>query len=465
MRLREKLSEIKKTIFDPREGHTAGGQFNKNVERREFALLNYIKLFFLSALKLPQLFGTEVEHFFMAGVGSYIFNGVVLGFTAISMFWTLRKLAREKNRNIEFIFDTAVALVSDVMFLGLGVGAVVLPGVMQAVLTYATVAFVVFMMLRSAVSLFIDYKLMKKAEAEGKKEIAAIYKENIWHHSLMVIGCLAVAALFIVFLTVPVASWPIFVTLAVLGVSYPIFCFFKGIHLHRTHQNEIKSSSKTDEETDHQAHSAALRSARTSSEIITIVVEEPKTAVSDNRSWFAKKWDRIIEVGMKFYRHVERKKELFSKADAKERWKMLYERIEHKLKAINSKITALISANPKRHAKEIARQEARKEFLEKMRGFCKNDQMTPEQIIHLLKLAPKRSPKANPKLPEDKKHCHGYNSKGVFRVRSRNRSEPEAIRKHAITLLRQEKEKDFVRFNLYKVPASNETTSTATPAA
>lgn len=455
MSLGEKFAEIKTTIFMPREGHTAGEQFKKNMERREFALLNYIKLFFLSALKLPQLFGTEVEHFFMAGVGSYIFNGVVLGFTAISMFWTLRKLAREKNRNIEFIFDTAVALVSDVMFLGLGVGAVVLPGVMQAVLTYATVAFVVFMMLRSAVSLFIDYKLMKKAQEEGKEEIAAIYKENIWHHSLMVVGCLAVAALFIVFLTVPVASWPIFVTLAVLGVAYPIFCFLKGIHLHRTHQNEIKSASQTDEPTDHKAHADALKNARTNSEKLIIAVTEPKVLVPDTRSWFAKKWDRIMEVGMKFYRHVERKKELFSKADAKGRWDNLYTRIELKLKAVNDKIASLTLEAPK--SKEIKRQEARKEFLEKMRGFCKNDEMTPDGIIRLLKLAPK----ASPKVPEDKEACFGYNSRGVFRARSRNRSELEALRKHAITLLRQEREKDFVRFNLYK----EQPTSTAAPAA
>lgn len=440
-------------------GVSASEQFIHNMRRNEFALLNYIKLFFLSALKLPQLFGKQVEDFFMVGAGSYIFTGIVLGFTVFEVFWTSRKLYRAKNKNIELKFDVGLSYASSAMFIGLSIGAVILPAVMQVVLTYATVGFVLFMMFRSVFSLILEARMRAKALQDGKREVAEIYKENIWHHSLMVFGSLAVAALFIVFLTVPVASWPIFVTLAVLGVVYPVVCFIKGLRMHNSHKANIKASKA--QAATQQSNALDTESPRSQS------LGKVRDAMDKNCNFDAPHeqkllttlppvpqknpklgfWEKTLEKGVRFYDHVERKKVLFSQKDATERWAIFLDRVTLKARKITARIVR-IKSTKKPEQLALEKQNKRLEFLKDLLTICfrKNGPegtgvlggaSAIEQLKALVSLSTK------PFQGDTKTAAKAYAEKayrryGIFDSEYHNRSELEALRKTATTLIRQE---------------------------
>lgn len=446
-------------VFYIEPGKSASEQFIHNMRRNEFALLNYIKLFFLSALKLPQLFGKQVEEFFMAGVGSYIFTGIVLGFTVFEVFWTSRKLYRAKNKNIELKFDVGLSYASSAMFIGLSIGAIILPAVMQVVLTYATVGFVLFMMFRSAFSLILEARIRAKALEEGKHEVAAIYKENIWHHSLMVFGSLAVAALFIVFLTVPVASWPIFVTLAVLGVAYPLVCFFKGARMHNSHKANIKASQEkatlasnsfVDNDSNCPTKSTQLGDARKKLGL-EFDFDKPNTGkLLTTLSPLSKKdpqigfWQKTLARGVRFYDHVERKKQLFSVENAETRWAIFRDRVVLKARKITERI-GRIQTPKKPDQLALAKQETRLAFLKDLLRICfeKGPEGTGvlggESAIQQLKALASLSEKPYQKDVDAKKYAEKkYLRSGILDSEYHHRSECEALRKAATTLLRQE---------------------------
>src|SRR3989338_9437 len=209
--------------------------FIEKMRRKEFAWLNSLQLLTLSALKVPQAFSESIRDYFYVGEGVHIFVPFVIAFSLLNVALTSYRLYKAKNRNVELIVNAIDAYLSAALFISLSIGATILPVIFFPILTYATLGYVGYMVLRAGIQFFMNWRSYQNNESPA---LRAIFRENMFQHALMLVGGLVVFSLFVVLLTVPLSQVAIFGILALAGVIYPLFSFGLGIYRKVQHDKQ-----------------------------------------------------------------------------------------------------------------------------------------------------------------------------------------------------------------------------------
>src|SRR3990167_1623159 len=360
--------------------------FIEKMRRKEFAWLNYLQLLTLSAFKVPQAFSESIRDYFYVGEGVHIFVPFVIAFSLLNVALTSYRLYKAKNRNVELIVNAIDAYLSAALFISLSIGATILPVIFFPILTYATLGYVGYMVLRAGIQLFMNWRSYKNNESPA---LRAIFRENMFQHALMLVGGLVVFSLFLVLLTVPLSQVAIFGILALAGVIYPLFSLGLGIYRKIQHDKQKTLERTSSDESSDLPNT--LSSDRTNSSFF----DKDEGAQLDNQPHKGEK-----HFDPKHYYDAELMKEEILKPEAEKPWSSLYKKINE----------LIFKADPGKIS-----------FLRKLKNTCHSEAVSAKDL-----------------LVEIKGLSQEHAKKGVFQSFFQHNSQERIVFKVAKRLLEQE---------------------------